>query len=70
VEQESERVTELKPCPHCGEKQTLTIWVDHVTRSRIECMMCGARVQIENYDGMPGQILDNLIDVWNRRVSE
>lgn len=62
-------MTELKPCPHCGEEQTLTIYVDHVTKSRIECV-CGARVQIENYDAMPGQMLDDLIELWNRRVKE
>ncbi|MBQ1293265.1 MAG: Lar family restriction alleviation protein [Clostridiales bacterium] len=61
-------MTELKPCPHCGEDQTLTIYVNHVTTSFIECV-CGARVQIENYDAMPGQMLDDLIELWNRRTN-
>lgn len=62
-------MTELKPCPHCGEDQTLIIHVNHTTKSYIECV-CGARVEIDNYDAMPGQMLDDLIARWNRRVSE
>lgn len=62
-------MTWLKPCPHCGEEQTLMIYVDHVTKSYIRCI-CGAMVQIKNDDGMPGQILEDLIELWNRRVNE
>lgn len=62
-------MTELKPCPHCGEDQTLTIYVNHTTKSSIGCV-CGARVEINNYDAMPGQMLDDLIGLWNRRVKE
>lgn len=36
-------MTKIKPCPFCGEDQTLTIYVNHVTKSYIECI-CGARI--------------------------
>lgn len=62
-------MTKLKPCPHCGEDQTLIIYVNHTTTSYIECS-CRARVEIDNYDVMPGQMLDDLIARWNRRVGE
>ena len=59
----------LKPCPFCGEKQCLTIHVNHVSTNYLECI-CGARVQFSNYDGEPGQLLDSLLQMWNRRVQE
>lgn len=60
---------DIKHCPHCGEKQSITIHVNHVTTSYIECF-CGARVQINNYDATPGQMLYDLISLWNKRVEE
>ncbi|MBQ7405942.1 MAG: Lar family restriction alleviation protein [Candidatus Methanomethylophilaceae archaeon] len=62
-------MTEIKQCPFCGEKQSLTIYVNHVTKNYIECI-CGARVQFSNYDGTPGQSLDSLLQMWNRRSNE
>ena len=65
-------MTELKPCPFCGNPM-LTIYVDVISgKSKITCGMnsCGGMYALSNHDATTGQLLDDLIEGWNKRERE
>jgi len=65
-------MTEIKLCPHCGGDR-LTVYVDKYDTSYIECADCHAAVLSHVCgctDGSVSQILDLLIENWNRRAEE
>lgn len=65
----------LKPCSHCGS-EWLKMSADRIERSIpdfIQCMDCGAKVEYDHHrcdDPDLGQIIEDLIMKWNRRVKE
>ena len=67
MEQESERMTELKPCPFCGSKA----WLDrsgspeHGADAIIGCTKCKFYMIPYSYG-----YEDELVETWNRRANE
>lgn len=63
-------MTELKPCPFCGAPVG-KVYVDLLYDARIECISCGGQVRRPtSQDSDVGSIIDNLVDMWNKRVIE
>lgn len=63
-------MTELKPCPHCGS-ELLTMYVNRLDVSYLECDECTGRVSIDYRrcsDPSTSMLIDGLIEKWNRRV--
>lgn len=63
MEQESERMNELKPCPFCGEKEK--IYLRETLNKKdfwVECVTCGTQQRLSSYAG--------AIEAWNRRTNE
>ena len=66
-------MTVIKPCPFCGEAY-LSIKASKIAHGPdyIRCDVCGAKVEYEHGksdDPSLGQILDSIIERWNRRDS-
>jgi uncharacterized Zn finger protein len=59
LEQEGEGMTELKPCPFCGED---LFKIKSLYAPFIKCEYCGTM--------RSGHTLDECIEQWNRRVIE
>lgn len=55
----------LKPCPFCGSSN-LDIWVDERDCCNIHCVDCDALLST----GVFESTLDELKEIWNRRVKE
>lgn len=58
----------ILPCPFCGEKEEIYLWeydTPNGNRWRIVCCSCMAQID-RGYD----QVWGELIDLWNKRVSD
>ena len=55
---------DLKPCPFCGSTD---VHIEHKNddQKNVHCLKCGASVK----DGWFLQTTDDLVYMWNRRVS-
>ena len=64
-------MTELKPCPFCGESVVKVYADDLLHYAYIECISCGGQVRCStSQDSDMGSMLDNLMDMWNKRAIE
>ena len=65
----------LKPCPFCGNEvfKVSACRLGGVWPDSIQCLSCDAKVEYDHHncdDTTTGQILNELIVKWNRRVRE
>jgi Lar family restriction alleviation protein len=56
-------MSELKPCPHCGQLEELLATDNGVGNCFITCQECGASTA-QHYD------MKSAIEAWNRRTSQ
>ena len=63
-------MTELKPCPFCGAPVG-KVYADLLHYACIECISCGGQVRCTtSQDSDMGSVIDNLVDMWNKRAIE
>lgn len=67
-------MTELKPCPHCGSERVRLYYYDVDDRCNtfdpcVRCENCGVMFKFCDARKVTGT-LDDIMDVWNRRVKE
>lgn len=60
-------MTELKPCPFCGETDIRIIVVEKGVKSEIHCMGIGCGFHRHSYD-TDKNAARRLAAAWNRRV--
>ncbi len=72
-------MTELKPCPFCGERpDDYVMTLSGISQTKIEmdiiCRKCEIRKSIDIQSGVPFERLieahNKLIEDWNTRVGE
>lgn len=52
----------LKPCPFCGQEESVLLWIDAYKDFLVRCGTCGCRGPHDSDRGM-------AIDRWNNRFS-